>query len=151
MCFGFCRPIWRYSISKSRLHQRQNNMHQICRIILTCWSFFFLWGSAMNETDQCFFVFVFASCRVSIYFFPYKRSSIVDCLILRVLRPSLFHLFGSCLAWRIYCCEVSTSSPPMSFTYIYIYSQLQQYSQQYIIQLHKPTLRSLFPYLFSFS
>lgn len=56
-------------------------------------------------------------------FFPYKHSSIVDCLILRVLCPSLFRLhgffFGSRLAWRIHCCEVSTSSPPTSLTYIY--------------------------------
>lgn len=65
---------------------------------------------------------VFCKLPGKYLFFPYKHSSIVDRLILRVLHPSLFRLhgfFGSRLAWRIHCCEVSTSSPPTGFTYIY--------------------------------
>lgn len=131
------------------LHQRQN-MHQICRIILTCWNFFSVRVSNERDWSIVYFLFVFVFCKLpgKYLFFPYKRSSILECLILRVRHPSLFRLhgfFGSRLAWRIYCCEVSTSSPPMSFSYIYAVKLISLHPQ-----LHKPNLRSLFPYLFSF-
>ncbi len=52
------------------LHQRQNIIPQICRIILTFWSFF-LWGSAMNETDRlfCFLCFVFLQVAGYVFLF----------------------------------------------------------------------------------